>query len=162
MTRSELTYGTIDVVAPDDYSLKKPSKAHILFAIEISKGSVQTGAFMAYIQTIKEFLQNPLTKTHYSKVGIVTFDENIQFYDLRRDLMEPQVLVMSDIMDPFVPIMDGLFFDPTESLEIALSLLEKLPKLLNDTRIIESCFGSTVVACIEALVFLVYGFALTF
>ncbi len=150
-SRPELLHGTIDVVAPADYMLKKPSKASILFALDCSRASVQSGAFMAYVQTVKEFIQNPRVSSRYSRVGIVTFDNNVQFYDLRETLNEPQIMIMSDILEPFVPLNDGLFFDPIASKEIALSLLERLPKLFQETRILDSCLGSVVSACVEAM-----------
>jgi protein transport protein SEC24 len=151
-SRPELTYGTIDIVAPGDYSLKKPSKAHILFALDSSRSAVQCGAFMAYIQSVRTFLQNPQTAQQYSRIGIVTFDKYIQYYDLREGLTEPQTLVISDVMDPFVPLKNGLFFDPVTSMNTALALLDKLPKLVGDTRVVDSCFGSVVSSCLEALV----------
>lgn len=150
-SRPELMYGTIDVVAPPDYLLKRPSKASIIFAMETSRAAVQSGTFMAYVQAVKEFLSSPQTAQRYAKVGIVTFDKNVQFYDLRASLIEPQLLIMSDVMDPFVPLHDGLFFDPIESKDLALTLLERLPKLFGDTRTLDACLGSAALSCYEAL-----------
>lgn len=151
LQRPELACGTIDVVAPLDYLLKKPSKAAIIFALESSKTAIQNGAFMAYVQTIKEFLSNPQTVSRYSRVAIVTFDKNVQFYDLRSSLNEPQVLIMSDIADPFIPLNEGLFFDPVASKDMAQSLLDRLPKLFQENRHVDACFGAAATACFEAL-----------
>lgn len=151
-SRPELMYGTVDIVAPADYLLKRPSKATILFALETSRTSVQSGSFMAYVQTVKQFLLNPTTAQRYSRVGIITFDKNVQFYDLRATLNEPQLMIMSDVSEPFVPLSSGLFFDPTESKEIALSLLERLPKLFQEAKCLEACFGAAACAGYEALV----------
>jgi protein transport protein SEC24 len=151
-SRPELMYGTVDIVAPADYLLKKPSKATILFALETSRASVQSGAFMAYVQAVKQFLMNPTTAQRYARVGIITFDKNVQFYDLRAGLNEPQLMIMSDVSEPFVPLSSGLFFDPTESREIALSLLDRLPKLFQDAKCLEACLGAAACAGYEALV----------
>lgn len=151
-SRPELACGTIDVVAPLDYLTKKPSRATILFALDASKMAVQNGAFMAYVLSLKAFFTNPLLSQRYGRVGIITFDRNVQFYDLRSGLNEPQLVVMSDIMDPFVPLHDGLFFDPAADSSLALDLLERLPKLVQDTRSTDASIGSAVSAGFEAMV----------
>lgn len=151
-SRPELTCGTIDVVAPLDYLSKKPSRATVLFALDASKTAVQSGAFMAYVLSLKAFFTNPLLRQRYGRVGIITFDRNVQFYDLRSGLSEPQLVVMSDIMDPFVPLHDGLFFNPAEDSTLALDLLERLPKLVQDTRCPDASIGSAVSAGYESLV----------
>lgn len=149
ISRPELSQGTIDVVAPLDYLSKKPSKATILFALETTRAAVQSGSFMASIQTIREFITNEQTKSRYSRVGLMTFDKNIQYYDLR--MAEPQVLVMSDVNDPFVPLHAGLFVDPLEAQEAIFSLLDRLPKLFSDSRALDCCFGAAISAAYEAL-----------
>lgn len=111
---------------------------------------------MAYVQMLKEFLVNPETPNRYSRIGIITFDKNVQFYDLRSSLAEPQLMVMSDVLDPFVPMNEGLFFDPITSKDIALSLLDRLPKLFQENRSLDACFGSATYACYEALVLLMH------
>lgn len=151
-TRPELSFGTIDVVAPIEYLSKTMTRATILFALETSQAAIQSGSFMAYVLTVKAFLMNPLIRQRYGRVGIVTFDRNVHFYDMRSGLIEPQLVVMSDILDPFVPLNDGLFFDPAEGHDMALDLLERLPKMLQGTRASEVSVGSVVSACYEAMV----------
>lgn len=151
ISRPELKYGSYDIVAPIDYALRKPSKARIIFVLDCSRPAVQSGAFMAYTQAIKEFICSPQTPVQYAHVAIMTFDKSLHFYDLRPGLHEPQTLILTDILDPFVPMNEGLFHDTQEAKDIVLELLDRLPKLVFDNRHTESCCGSAVTAAYEAL-----------
>ncbi|CAZ85498.1 unnamed protein product [Tuber melanosporum] len=63
------------------------------------------------------------------KIGVCTFDKDVQFYNLNPNLDQAQMMVMPDIEDPFVPLSEGLFVDPYESRAVIESLLESLPTL---------------------------------
>ena len=56
------------------------------------------------------------------RVGIVTYDKDLHFYNLKAGLDHAQMMVMPDLEDPFVPLSDGLFVDPDESKDIITKL----------------------------------------
>ena len=149
--RPELRHGTVDFVATPEYIVRKPCRPHLIFALDSSRAAVQSGAFLAYLEAVKEFLHRESTERRYSRVAILTFDKSIQFYDVRSSLVEPQLLVVSDVHEPFVPLHEGLFFDPVESAGLALSLLDRLPRMFAETRIIDSCTGAAVSVAIDSL-----------
>ena len=50
-----------------------------------------------------------------SKVGFVTFDRSIHFYNVNSALPAPQQLVVSDLEEPFTPLSpEMLYVDPAE------------------------------------------------
>jgi protein transport protein SEC24 len=50
-----------------------------------------------------------------AKVAIVTFDKVVHFYNLKSGLEKPQMLVVGDIDDMFVPLSQGFLVDAWES-----------------------------------------------
>lgn len=50
-----------------------------------------------------------------AKVAIVTFDKVVQFYNLKAGLDKPQMLVVGDVDDMFVPLSEGFLVDAWES-----------------------------------------------
>lgn len=48
-------------------------------------------------------------------MGFVTYDRVIQFYNVKAHLAQPQMLVMTDVDDVFVPMVDGFLVSLTEA-----------------------------------------------
>ena len=49
------------------------------------------------------------------KVGFMTYDRVIQFYNVKGSMAQPQMMVMTDVDDVFVPMVDGFLVDVSEA-----------------------------------------------
>ena len=49
------------------------------------------------------------------RVGFVTYAKEIHFYNVKGTLAQPQMLVVSDLEDVFVPLLDGCLVTLAES-----------------------------------------------
>ena len=49
------------------------------------------------------------------KVGFMTYDSKINFYNVNGALTQPQQMTVGDVNDMFVPLSDGLFVDAEEA-----------------------------------------------
>ena len=49
------------------------------------------------------------------KVGFMTYDSKINFYNINGALTQPQQMTVGDVNDMFVPICAGLFVDTEEA-----------------------------------------------
>ena len=49
------------------------------------------------------------------KVGFMTYDSKINFYNINGALTQPQQMTVGDVNDMFVPLADGLFVDAEEA-----------------------------------------------
>merc|ERR1719331_1164206 len=98
--KPELLRGTVDYVAPSDYSDVLPGEPGILFVLDASMLSIQTGFFQQVLWTLRSlsgFLPSG------QKIGLITFDHLLHFYAFQRGVEEAREIVVTDIEDPFVP-----------------------------------------------------------
>jgi len=85
------------------------------------------------------------------KVGFVTYDKDLHFYNLKSTLVTPQMMIVSDIEEVFVPILDGFLVNLNESRTVIDALLDSLPNLFQENKETELVLGPVVEAGIEAL-----------
>ncbi|KAJ5156008.1 hypothetical protein N7492_008811 [Penicillium capsulatum] len=165
MQRPELMMGTVEFLVPKEYWNKEPVGLQTLFLIDVSRESVNRGFLKAVCQGIFEALygedgaadgtEGDESKARKlplgSKVGIVTFDTEVQFYNLTATLDQAQMMVMTDLEEPFVPFIDGLFVDPYESKSVITSLLHRIPTLFSHVKNPEPALLPTLNAALSAL-----------
>lgn len=110
--RPELTCGTVEYKATEVYCARPPQPASYLFAIDVTYNAVKSGMVSAAAQAIREVL-NSFAATENSpdgqdlsnaRIGIMSFGGGIQFYNLTAGLGQPQMMVMTDLKEPFVPL----------------------------------------------------------
>jgi len=114
-----------------------------------------------------------------AKVAIMTFDRTVNFFNLKVRsppsllleapslelladshaahppqpcLEQAQMLVVPDIVDMFLPLLDGFLVDPIESQSVIEGLLDSLPALTADTAIVEAAMTGPLKASMMALV----------
>jgi len=152
--RPELCLGTYEFVATKDYcrDSKPPKPPGILFAIDVSYPMMKEGIVNLICQNMKDILRDlpvdsaaGFTKSNM-KVGFMTYDKNINFYNINPLLAQPQQLTVGDVEDMFVPMAEGLMVDITESEAVIDSLMEQLPTMFAETRETETILGPVIQA----------------
>ncbi|KAE8148188.1 hypothetical protein BDV25DRAFT_158835 [Aspergillus avenaceus] len=141
LQRPELMMGTVEFMVPKEYWNKEPVGLQRLFLIDVSQESVNRGFLKGVCKGILEALygtpegsEDDATARRVpegSKIGIVTYDKEVQFFNLSAQLDQAQMMVMTDLEEPFVPLSEGLFVDPYESKDIITSLLHQIPKMFS-------------------------------
>mmetsp|Transcript_110690 Transcript_110690/g.313064 ORF Transcript_110690/g.313064 Transcript_110690/m.313064 type:complete len:759 (-) Transcript_110690:51-2327(-) len=150
--RPELSKGCVDYIAPGEYMVRPPQPPVFLFVIDVSYTAVATGMLDAVVSGIKEAIQSgSIPGGSRTQVGIITFDTALHFYNLNSNLSQPQMLVVSDLEDLFLPLPDDMLVPIGESEQVVLGLLDTLPSMFADTRISESCLGSAVKGAFMAM-----------
>jgi protein transport protein SEC24 len=84
--RPELRYGTVDYIVPEDYWAKRPHPIRYLFAIDVSMTAVQSGMLASFCQSLNDILYGDHAGNglpNGAKIGLVTFDRSIHFYNLK-------------------------------------------------------------------------------
>ncbi|KAG5303710.1 Sec23/Sec24 family protein [Histoplasma capsulatum G186AR] len=165
MQRPELMLGTVEYMVPKEYWGNVPVGLRWLFLIDVSQESVTRGFLEASCEGIIGALyggssddqetqdQNtrPGKLPAGSKVGIITFDKEVHFYNLCSRLEQAQMIVMTDLNDPFLPLSEGLFVDPYESKHVISSLLTQIPTLFSHIKNPEPALLPAINAALSAL-----------
>ncbi|KAL2003071.1 hypothetical protein VTN02DRAFT_5087 [Thermoascus thermophilus] len=163
MQRPELTLGTVEFLVPKEYWAKEPVGLRWLFLIDVSQESINRGFLEGVCEGImgalyggdnevsEEGSETPRKLAPGSKVGIITFDKEVHFYNLSSRLDQAQMMVMTDLEEPFVPLSEGLFVDPYESKAVISSLLTQIPTLFSHVKNPEPALLPTINAALSAL-----------
>ncbi|KAI8911354.1 Sec23/Sec24 trunk domain-containing protein [Powellomyces hirtus] len=152
MRRPELRKGTIDFAAPKGYCQRDPKPASYVIAIDVTWNSIQSGLLKQVVEGIRELLYTgPKSIPAGTKIGFITFDKAVHFYNLSPGLDQPQMLIVSDIGDMFVPLNAGFLVDPHESRAVIENLLDTLTTIFEGNRTHEPALGAAVQAAHAAL-----------
>nr|XP_043874300.1 protein transport protein Sec24A isoform X2 [Solea senegalensis] len=148
--RPEVQNATIEFIAPSEYMLRPPQPAVYLFLLDVSHNAVETGYLTVFCQSLLDNI-NALPGDSRTKVGFITFDSTIHFYNLQEGLSQPQMLIVSDIEDIFLPTPDSLLVNLNECKELVQDLLRSLPSLFEKTMETQSALGSALQAAFKLL-----------
>ncbi|XP_047162184.1 protein transport protein Sec24-like At3g07100 [Vigna umbellata] len=143
--RPELSKGTVEFVAPAEYMVRPPMPPVYFFLIDVSISAVRSGMIEVVAQTIRSCLDE-LPGYPRTQIGFATFDSTIHFYNMKSSLTQPQMLVVSDLDDIFVPLPDDLLVNLSESRSVVETFLDGLPSMFQDNVNLESAFGPSLKA----------------
>merc|ERR550525_1847302 len=150
--RPELCTGAVEYVAPGEYMVRPPQPPVFMFVIDVSYTAVVTGMLDTVVSTIKEAIQSgKIPGGQRAQMGIITFDTALHFYNLNSNLSQPQMLVVSDLEDLFLPLPDDILVPIAESESAIMNLLDSLPTIFRETKVSESCMGSAVKGAFMAM-----------
>jgi protein transport protein SEC24 len=167
LQRPELMLGTCEFLVPREYWAKEPVGLRWLFVIDVSQVSVEQKFLQSVCEGIRHALYGNESEQQNgdqsgadfqagrlptgSKVGIVTFDKEVHFYNLSVRLDQAQMMIMTDLEEPFVPLSEGLFVDPHESKSVISSLLDQLSMLFSVAKSPEPALLPALNASLAAL-----------
>eukprot|EP00112_Aurelia_sp_Birch-Aquarium-sp1_P005276 Seg1598.10 transcript_id=Seg1598.10/GoldUCD/mRNA.D3Y31 product="Protein transport protein Sec24B" protein_id=Seg1598.10/GoldUCD/D3Y31 len=141
--RPELNHASFEFVAPSEYMLRPPQPAVFLFAFDVSFNAIGTGYLAQVCRILKENIDN-LPGDSRTLIGFLTFNSSINFYSLKANQTQPQMMVMSDIDDVFIPSPDGLLVNLKENKEMVIQFLESLPQSFAETGDVNCCTGAAM------------------
>ncbi|KAM9849631.1 protein transport protein Sec24B [Aulostomus maculatus] len=148
--RPEVQNATVEFIASSDYMLRPPQPAVYLFVLDVSHNAVEAGYLKYFCESLLENLDK-LPGDSRTKLGFLTFDSTIHFYNLQEGLSQPQMLVVSDIDDVFIPSHDSLMVNLKESKELVKDLLNSLPAMFSQSRETHSALGPALQAAFKLM-----------
>ncbi|XP_069486977.1 protein transport protein Sec24B isoform X2 [Ambystoma mexicanum] len=148
--RPEVQNSTVEFIASSDYMLRPPQPAVYLFVFDVSHNAVEAGYLNIVCQSLLENLEK-LPGDSRTRIGFITFDSTVHFYNLQEGLSQPQMLIVSEIDDIFLPTPDSLLVNLHESKELIVDLLNSLPNLFSSTRETHSALGPALQAACKLM-----------
>ena len=106
--------------------IRPPMPPVYFFAIDVSAGAVGSGMVAVVANAIKSCLDS-LPGDERTLIGFLTYDSALHFYNLKASLAAPQMMVVGEVDDPFLPLPDDLLVNLKESREVVDALLDSLP-----------------------------------
>lgn len=155
--RPELVLGTYEFVATNDYCRDNlpPIPPAFIFIIDVSYNNVKSGFVHLFCQEIKDILKNlPIDNGKQKsniKVGFITYNSLVHFYNLKNSLTQPQMMIVGDLQDMFMPLLDGFLCDHEESSTVIDGLMDQIPKMFENTKETETVLYAAVQAGLAAL-----------
>lgn len=148
--RPEVRHATVEFIAPSEYMLRPPQPAVYLFVLDVSHGAIQTGYLSCFCKVLREELDN-IPGDSRTQVGFITFDSSVHFYNLGEGLSQPQMLLVSDIEDVFLPSPDSLLVNIFECRGLVQELLTNLPAIHARNSEPTSALGAAVQAAYKLM-----------
>ncbi|KAF7975377.1 hypothetical protein HWV62_9713 [Athelia sp. TMB] len=169
----ELQRGTVDFIVPEEYwanppplsltpsyipveppsSLpRKPQPMIYLFAFDVSGEAIRSGLLQSACDSLLDILYGA-TACFPAEclLAILTYDQNLHFYNLSANLEQAPMMVVSDLEEIFVPLREGLFVDAHASRTVIEHLLSALPQRHEATTCYEASLGAAVRAGLAML-----------
>nr|CAD7573174.1 unnamed protein product [Timema californicum] len=155
--RPELVLGTYEFIATKDYCRNNtfPQPPAVVFLLDVSYNNVKSGMVHLLCSHIKDiiklFPRDEGADKSTMKVGFITYNNTVHFYNIKGVLAQPQMMVVGDVQDMFMPLLEGFLCDPVESEAVIDSLMEQIPAMFADTRETETILAPAIQAGLEAL-----------
>lgn len=143
--RPELTKGSVEFVAPTEYMVRPPMPPLYFFLIDVSVSAARSGLLEVIAKTIKSCLDE-IPGFPRTQIGFLTFDSTLHFYCLKSSLTQPQMMVVADLDDLFLPLPDDLLVNLSDSRHVVDAFLDSLPHMFQDNTNVESAFGPALKA----------------
>lgn len=148
--RPELSISSVEFIAPEDYMVRPPQPPVYFFLIDVSASAAASGMLESCVNAIKASLSD-LPGSTRTQFGIITFDSNIHFYNLKSSLKAPQMLVVCDVADPSLPLPEDLLVNLTDSRAVIEALLDSLPSMFANNNAVVACTGPALLATMKVI-----------
>lgn len=151
--RNELNYGIVDFVAPPEYLGRAPQPPIYVFVIDVSVNAVANGLLATAARVIKDALDRIPNSDDRTRVSFIAVDGSLNFFHVPlpsqnegedEEEVEPNLIVVSDLDDPFLPRPDGLLVNLKESRAGIDRLLDQLGSIYANTVQSSCAIGSAL------------------
>ncbi|KAH8590875.1 hypothetical protein B0O99DRAFT_520657 [Bisporella sp. PMI_857] len=146
-SRAELNHAVVEFVAPQEYMVRPPQPLVYLFLFDVSFASISSGLLATAARTIHDSLDRIPNADRRTRIGFLAVDASLHYFAVPKDSEESgetQMLVVSDLDEPFLPIPTDLLVTLSESRLNVEKFLQTLPAMFQENQSAGSCMGSAL------------------
>ncbi|ETP16077.1 hypothetical protein F441_09271 [Phytophthora nicotianae CJ01A1] len=151
--RAELSRGSVEYVVPAAYTIRPPQEPILVFVLDVSLFSFQTGLATSALQSI-QYLLPSMAQNKRKKIGIVTFDTAVHYYRMDNGSSSISMSICPDIDDPVAPLPPSSWLvsmdDPAASDKIT-ELSEVITRSFETTTKNQAVSGAALWSVADAL-----------
>jgi len=114
-----------------------------LFAFDVSKPAIDSGYLALACSTMKSVIEQSLMAgmaDERTKIAFLTYDSHVHFYNLKSTLKQPQMMVVTDAENIFMPQTEDLLVNLHDSYDLVINLLDNMPNYFLSNHTAESSF----------------------
>ncbi|KAI6245497.1 hypothetical protein HI914_06558 [Erysiphe necator] len=145
--RPELNYAVVEFVAPQEYMVRPPQPLVYLFLLDVSYAAVSSGLLATSARTILDSLNRIPNADRRTRVGFLAVDSSLHYFAIPKDSeenSETQMLVVSDLDEPFLPVPQELLVPLSECRLCVEKFLTSLQTMFQFNQSNSSCMGSAL------------------
>ncbi|XP_067672447.1 protein transport protein Sec24A-like isoform X2 [Haliotis asinina] len=146
--RPEVKSATIEFIAPSEYMLRPPQPAVYVFLLDVSFNAIETGYLQMFCQVLLDELDK-IPGDARTQIAFLAYDRFLYFFGLAEGQSQPQMMVVPDLEDIFLPCPDNLLVNLSESKDLVIDLINQLPTLFQDNRETGSALGAALQAAFK-------------
>ncbi|CAL1266343.1 unnamed protein product [Larinioides sclopetarius] len=155
--RPELCLGSYEYIATKEYCRndEMPNPPAYIFMIEVSSATFRNGLIPLLCENMKHVLRSLQSDERNDssklKVGFVTYNNVLHFYNMKKNLSQPHIMVLSDVHNAFVPLLEGFLVTLAEAEGLVDSLMDHIPRIFMNEPATEIILGPVIQVGLEAL-----------
>ncbi|KAK0386935.1 hypothetical protein NLU13_5248 [Sarocladium strictum] len=145
--RHELNHSIVEFVAPQEYMVRPPQPLVYLFCFDVSYAAVSNGLLATAARTILDSLNRIPNADRRTRLGFLAVDSSLHYFSIPNDSdenAETNLLVVSDLEEPFLPVPHDLLVPLSESRQSIEKFLQRLPEMFQNNQSNGSCMGSAL------------------
>ena len=141
--RPELSRGSFEIIAPGDYMIRPPQPPAFVFLIDVSHQAVAAGLPAAACSSIAASIAaDRLPGDSRALAAVLTYDSSVHFYRLDASQTRPQLFVVPQVEEIFLPLAENLFVPLQECKEAILNTLNAIPDIWRANECTDNCLVS--------------------
>ncbi|KAK9467261.1 hypothetical protein V1512DRAFT_291038 [Lipomyces arxii] len=138
--RPELNHAVVEFIAPPEYMVRPPQPLVYMFVIDVSLPAISCGLVATAARTILESLDRIPNNDKRTRIGFICVNESLNYFTIE-STGDPNLLVVSDLEEPFLPVPHNLFVSLDQCREGIENLLNSMNSFFANTTSTSNALG---------------------